>query len=625
MNSDSPYLILCGGVPHPRKYKGIKDSHLLKLTYQPGSKDQNVSIDLPHFVKNVNCHFPDRIKDLLEIAGYVYAADRLVKRGTPSTLEYHNWSRAFHFVLKVRDSAFWNDVNVIHTLNEALCFVSGDLKYEFTFLKGGADIGQTSLFDNEGHKLDKKDNSVVALFSGGLDSLAGILEILTTTTQNLILVSHRSNNSAITQIQDGIFNLLNNDFPSRIQYFTFYCNLHGERAVEETQRTRIFLYTAIAHALSTLASDNKILVFENGMTSINFYKRQDLINSRASRTTHPRTLKLLEQFYNAVDGQSRLIVHPFLFNTKTDVLLKIKQFGKVNYINSTISCTKTFQRFQNRTNATHCGGCSQCVDRRFAAYASGLEEHDAIYDVDIAKDEIKNDEARTHLYDYINLVSKFNGLNELNFSYQVMDVLNDLVPFINGKKNTEKISQIYKLTQRHTNQVLTAIRKIRSLSDPLKPKKKHSLEAYIDDRVYLKPSVQLLIEKICDKLTIAIPEACNHEKPKNENALNDLISALISAERSDYEREFPAIRFSFAITVPDHEFSDADLLIEAKYLRGKTAKSSITDGIAADITKYPAEKHKLFIVYDPERKIANDRKFRGDFEAKSNCTVFVIR
>ncbi|MBN8698841.1 MAG: hypothetical protein J0L54_04460 [Chitinophagales bacterium] len=561
----------------------------------------------------------------MEIAGYVYAADRMVKRGSPDAVEYHSWSREMRFFIKVRDYDFWKKKNVNQKLSDALTFVSGDLSYSFTFIKGGKDTGQANLYDVEGISLHKRENSVVALFSGGLDSLAGALEVLETTDKNLILISHRSNNSAITQIQGGVFGMLNKDYPGRIQYFPFYCNLHGERAVEETQRSRIFLYTAIAHSLSSLASEEEILVFENGITSINFYKRQDQINARSSRTTHPKALHLLEDFYTMVGGKRHYIRHPFLYNTKTDIFNKIKRFGKAHYINSTISCTKTFLTFENNSQATHCGGCSQCIDRRFAAFASGLEDEDAIYDVDISKDSIKSDEARIHLIDYMRLVAKLNGLTEFSFTTEMMDVLTDLIPYLAGNRNADKVGAVYKLTRSHTAQIISAIKRIQSLQDPLKPKKKNTIHSYIDDREYLKPAVEPLIEQVVSKMMVAIPEAYNRHKPKNENELNDLINALLIADRDDYEREYPSIRFSITRVIPDHSFPGIDLLIEAKYLREGTAKSSITDGIAADITKYPKDKYKLFIVYDPERKISNDAVFKKDFEANDRCTVCVIR
>jgi REase_DpnII-MboI len=625
VNKKSTHIVLCGGSNLPLKYKNIKKSHLLRLTYDPNSPDQNVSIELPHFVKTVNCHIPNRIKDLLELAGYVYAADRLTKRGTPNSVEYHSWSRSFNFIIKVRDFEFWNNQTIKNQLNIALCFLSGDMHFDFTFEKGGKDVGQLSVFDKEGVVLDKKDNSSVALFSGGLDSLAGVLEYLETTNNNLILISHRSNNPGITQLQDGVFKLLQKDYEGRIQYYPFYCNLKGERAVEETQRTRIFLYTTIAYALSSLASKDEILVYENGMTSINFYKRQDLINARASRTTHPKALKLLEDFYSSVGETRKYIRHPFLFNTKTDIFLKIKKFNKTRYLNSTISCTKTFLSFENNSQATHCGGCSQCIDRRFAAFASNCEDEDAIYDIDLSKDEINNKEAKSHLFDYIKLVADFNQTTILNFPYNFIDVLTNIMPFIHGDRNTDKINKVFKLTKTHTNQVLSAIQRIKLLDNPLVPKKNNTIHSYIDNREYLKPPIIRFIEMICNRLSVAIPEAYDHEKPKHENALNDLINAILMADSDDYEREFPYFKYSISKTIPDHSFSDKDLLIEAKYLRKKTAKSAITDGIAADLTKYPEDKHKLFVVYDPERRISNDSGFKKDLERKPNCTIQIIR
>ncbi|MVT09516.1 PD-(D/E)XK nuclease domain-containing protein [Chitinophaga tropicalis] len=625
MSSTNSHIILCGGATPPRKAKKIPDSHVHKLNINPAAPGHNVNLELPHFVKSVNCYFLDRIKDLLEIAGYVYAADRMIGRGGTDRLEYHSWSRELHFIIKVRDAAFWSDSNVGQALASALTFVSGDKSYNFTFQSGGNDIGQRNLYDHESISLDKKDNSIIALFSGGLDSLAGALETLTTTDKNLILISHRSNSTGVAKIQNDIYGLLDKDFPGRIQYFTFYCNLHGERAVEETQRTRIFLYTAIAYSLSTLASEKEIYVFENGVTSLNFSKRADLINARASRTTHPKTLKLLEDFYSIVGEEKRPIVHPFLHNTKTDIFNKIKDADKLSYINSTISCTKTFLRFENNSQASHCGGCSQCVDRRLAAFAAGLEEHDAIYDVDISKDPINNAEARTHVFDYIRSIVRYSELTELNFQYEMLAEIADIIPYLTGYRPSEKALTIYALLNKHATQVAHAIKRIQGLQDPLKPKIANTLNAYIDDRVYLRPPVEGLIKLINSKLAVAVPQAFEHEKPKHENALNDMIHALLEGESGNYNREYPAFKFSIAKVIPDHSFVDYHLLIEAKYLRGSTSKAAITDQIGADITKYPQDKHKLFVIYDPERKIANDPLFASDIEKHPNCYVSIIR
>ncbi|MBK7358113.1 MAG: 7-cyano-7-deazaguanine synthase [Saprospiraceae bacterium] len=624
MADEKTHIVLCGGSPLPKNYKGVAASHLHRFSYDHNSKERNINIGLPHFIKTVNCHFPDRIKDLVEIAGYIYAADRMIKRGNPEQVEYHSWARKFHFHIKVRDYNFWKQKQISERLNDALCFIAGDLDYKFTFIKGGQDVGQKNLFDNEKIKLEKKDNSVIALFSGGLDSLAGALEKLETTNQNLILVSHRSNNFTVSQIQENVFNLLNNDYPNRIQYFTFYCNLSGERAVEETQRTRIFLYSSIAYALMSLSSQKQILVFENGMTSINFYKRQDAMNARASRTTHPQTIALLENILSFISGETIELVHPFLYNTKTDIVEKIKMYKKQHYLNSTISCTRTFQSFSNNSQATHCGGCSQCIDRRIAAYASHQEDFDAIYDADISKDSIEDKEAWTHLCDYINLAYRFSKMNGMSFNYELFDVLQDIIPFLKGnERNTDKMKKIFELTQKHTDQVFHALQRIRLNENIRKPKKGNTIFNFIDSRVYLKPSVERLIERISEKLMIALPIACERQKPNSENALNDLIKALIMAESDDYSREFPVIKFSYTKTVPDHSYLDCNLFIETKYLRGDTTKNVVTKSIAEDLVKY-GDKHKLFVLYDPERKITDEQEFKNDFEKYPNCKILRI-
>ncbi|MBK7389247.1 MAG: 7-cyano-7-deazaguanine synthase [Bacteroidetes bacterium] len=104
--------------------------------------------------------------------------------------------------------------------------------------------------------------------------------------------------------------------------------------------------------------------------------RFDKCKSKQNNTSQNTTPH--ETVFSHVAEKNFNIKHPFLFNTKTDVFKLIHSYNRHNYINSTVTCTKTFQRFDHNSNATHCGGCSQCIDRRFAAFASHLESFDAI-------------------------------------------------------------------------------------------------------------------------------------------------------------------------------------------------------------------------------------------------------
>jgi len=60
--------------------------------------------------------------------------------------------------------------------------------------------------------------------------------------------------------------------------------------------------------------------------------------------------------------------------TKGDVLKRLAATNHERLLTSSVSCSKTFQRMEHE--ATHCGTCSQCIERRFAAYAAGLDDID---------------------------------------------------------------------------------------------------------------------------------------------------------------------------------------------------------------------------------------------------------
>ena len=193
-----------------------------------------------------------------------------------------------------------------------------------------------------------------------------------------------------------------------------------------------------------------------------------------------------------------------------------------------------------------------------------------------------------------------------------------------GETNTEKIQMIYELTQKHSNNVLTALKKIRQNEDIFKPKKRRSIYGFLDDRAFLRPPVERLIERICEKMQISIPIAFERAKPTHENILNDQINALLRSEKTVYEREFPVIKFAFARTIPDHSFPDYNLLLEAKLLKKDSSKADFTNQIAADIVKY-GDAYKLFFIYDPERKIVNDDDFKKYFENQPNCFIHILR
>jgi 7-cyano-7-deazaguanine synthase in queuosine biosynthesis len=610
--------LLCNGA----KFEVPRTAKRLRLDYR-ADRQPNVRIELPSFVEQL-LHIPPRLLDLLEIAAYIYCADRWSHRGGKSAVEYHAWSRDFFFHVKVRDFNFWSQPDIGEKLNAALSFLSGDRQFEFEF-QPDHETPPTSLFDLQQVSVTDLSKSRIALFSGGLDSLAGVYDILSRTGDRVCLVSHRSSQPQVGRTQDQLVYSLQSRFPGRVQHYKFHCNLTGQRAAEETQRTRMFLYSAIATAIAATVGVKEVTIFENGITSLNFPRRQDLINARATRTTHPKTISLLQDLFGAIAATEFHIATPFIWKTKADVVDALANATGSALASSAVSCSRTFLSIGS---ASHCGECSQCIDRRFASYAARIDELDdsVPYAVDFINSPISNDEARTTLVDYMRQAHEFATWNVDHFGTQLFSSISEMVDYVGAANEEEAYNRIAELCRRHGKQVMNAIAKMRDKHDRLEEKvAKGSLLSLIGEREYLKPPVLRLVKSVCDRLSIAIPLAFQSNPPKDEPDLNDKISAILNTDRDNFSREHPAVRFGLATAIPDHSTVEDDLVIETKYLRGSTTPSKASDAMAADLTKYPPTAHILFAVYDPERAISDDQTFRSAFEDKGRCTVHIIR
>lgn len=614
-----PVKILC----NPSDDAG-GDPDTLRWTYL--GPDSAVRVGLPRFVQDV-FRLPHRHLDLLEIAAYVYAADRSVRRGSRSAVEYHSWARDFDFRVHVRDHAFWSREDVVRTLCQALEFMTGDHAYHFTFLPGHA-TPPTSLFDSEDFEipLDHRASAVLP-FSGGLDSLAGALHFLEQTDQRVCLVSHQSQ-SGIKRTQHQLVCALRRKFDAqRVLHYRFECNLRGPRAPEETQRTRALLFTSIAFAVACSLGASRIHVFENGVTGVNFARRQDLSNARASRTTHPKTVALLAKFFSLVAEESFVIELPFLWHTKADVLRRLLHGSMPELLSSAISCSRTIKA---DVPAPQCGECFQCIDRRVAAHAAGIEQidHGGLYANDVISQPFQSGESRTTAVDYVRLAMKFANWSADRFQHEMVAELAEVVDFLpDVQGEIDGVEQIWGLCRRHGKDVEAAIRRMRELYDsPYEPVADGSLLQLVAGREYLKPEVNRLVESLASILRPGISAMFRFKRPpKDELDLNLKIHALLKTHHDAIRSEHPSILFACAKVVPDHELPGTGLLIEAKYIRDGTPPSKATEGIAADLTKYPSHYHVLFVVYDPACAIRSDEEYTSDIESKGRNTVLIIR
>jgi hypothetical protein len=213
------------------------------------------------------------------------------------------------------------------------------------------------------------------MFSGGLDSLAGAVETAKA-GRNLVLVSHRSV-TTIDSRQKKLVAELRKVFEGHLVHIPVWINKEGSLGQEPTQRTRSFLFSALGTVVAHSIQAGGVRFFENGVVSLNFPIANEVLRSRASRTTHPISLHMLQTLCEAVADRNFTLDNPYLYKTKTEVVEVISRCGLPHLIANTCSCAHSM--FKSKTQ-WHCGTCSQCIDRRFAITASGLHSYDSEMD-----------------------------------------------------------------------------------------------------------------------------------------------------------------------------------------------------------------------------------------------------
>ena len=336
---------------------------------------QNITLKLEDISKRLVENVPDLLVDLVEIATYVFCADQASSRGGEAQAGMgSDWRRSFRFIIPVRSPDHWSSPKVLEPLCETLSFLSDD-DYAFEFERATNPPPLERYLDFGGEEAAAFNPDEIVLFSGGLDSLSGAIEELSSSAKRIALVSHRSS-PKIFGHQRQLVAELKNRFPKRLMHVPVLVTRQEILPVREhTQRSRSFLYAALACAVARLSGNSRIRFFENGVVSINLPISAQVVGARATRTTHPWVLDRFRELFGAVIGEPVEVENPFIWKSKADVIRSIVERGCGPLIKNTVSCTRAYDITKLHT---HCGCCSQCLDRRFAILAADAAEHDPV-------------------------------------------------------------------------------------------------------------------------------------------------------------------------------------------------------------------------------------------------------
>lgn len=194
-------------------------------------------------VRRLGVELNNQVMDFLTIAMAVTAADTFILRKDTA----NGWCRSFSITLPLCQPDIWQ-ANKVH-LEQILHFLSGDI-WQFDFQAGGQLPPQPYKLSGRTKLVDLRNKDCVCLFSGGLDSAIGVVDLLDL-GHSPVLVSHSYKGDKSRQ-QAIIQQLNRNGYINQFSQFNAIAQPHSNngKSTEITMRTRSLNFLAFAIGIS---------------------------------------------------------------------------------------------------------------------------------------------------------------------------------------------------------------------------------------------------------------------------------------------------------------------------------------------------------------------------------------
>lgn len=349
-------------------------------------------------------------EDLLNVAAGVYGADLSIKRQ-----EREQNIRSIELTIDVVNLHAFERVK--KQIEKALFIVSRD-NWTLNFTqKAGAAV---STFE-----WNKKDGSVL-LFSGGLDSLSAATKFLSE-NKELVLLSHNSHgNTVVDDSQRNVHKSIEDFFKRNVRHI--HIKVYGRKFEEfpftedreNSQRTRSFLFLALATLVTRRCGFNKVLFMaENGQFAIHLPLNQSRVGPFSTHTADPYFVETIKSAFRQLLSNAQFeIQNPFLYLTKAEVIAIIPKAFRTN-LKYSASCWMISRIPENK----HCGYCVPCISRRIALEYHGVNIKE--YDYDLFKADLNalsnDDDRKRNIVDYLEFISKFKKVTVANKDQILME------------------------------------------------------------------------------------------------------------------------------------------------------------------------------------------------------------
>lgn len=384
----------------------LKDSAYLKtanieiLTMSPGVGSHSFL----HRLKQFGLRPSEIAMDLWVIACSMYAADTRISR---KQFAEDSWTRMVDLYIPVSDSDRWNAQKEL--LQKIFRFLTGDI-WTINF-RPRTNMPVISPSSKIKRFKTPYQTDTVCLFSGGMDSFMGAIDLLEQSIRPL-LVGHSKSNDA-GPFQEKCASALSSHYkklaPERVYACIRITKDDLFDTIENTERGRSFLFLTLgAMCASALSSTSNLVIPENGMISLNLPLTPLRVGSHSTRTTHPFYLGMMQDLLSNI-GLNVTLKNPYQFKTKGEMLAQCANAGLVASC-QTMSCSHPAAgRYHGGVGSAnrHCGYCVPCIIREAAFMAAGIH-NPSPYATNLHTKSLK--------------ISKAEGADVLAFKYMIEKV-----------------------------------------------------------------------------------------------------------------------------------------------------------------------------------------------------------
>jgi 7-cyano-7-deazaguanine synthase in queuosine biosynthesis len=376
---------------------------------------------------------PPLLADLIDIAAAVHMADRLSKGDG-------DMPRRMLLRLPIRVPEIRDRPSIHQKLQEILYWFTEDYwSFEFTpYCK----LGRSAEINLRLPSFQESPcPSRVVLWSGGLDSFAGVYQLLLKDENTHCTLFGTGSSHIISSTQRHTAAAIETFFPQRTKLVQLPFHLKdkcGDVKKSSYARSRGFVFMLLGAVCARQEDQNALYICENGIGAINLPFRKSEVGLDHSRSVHPLSLLAMGDLLSSILNQPFSFENPFLWSTKAEMCKEPLQMGAAKSMFSAISCDS-----RHRKQPIQCGYCSSCLLRRQAI---------AFHDVsDQTRYQILNGTIRnrrkdygTHYYAMLNQVDTMRVLLSADDSWQSMSKhYGNLVDIV------EKVGECQTVTQDH--------------------------------------------------------------------------------------------------------------------------------------------------------------------------------